>query len=141
MFIELLSRKSIIGTFLMPFLFICPSLWANEPLWLSDDELSDVTGQALFNLQKIIGDGSSLGQAGYTFTRLSIGASIDVNANIDLIELGNYDIPYTSETKTYNAAGLDADIQGPKEAAAHSRSASNGWPTSPSATRPRSPSA
>lgn len=111
MSIELKSRKSIIGTLLMPFLFICPSLWANEPLWLSDDELSDVTGQALFNLQKIIADGSSLGQAGYTFTRLSMGASIDVNANIDLIELGNYDIPRTSDNSNWNAAGLDADIR------------------------------
>lgn len=108
-----LSRIGIIGTLLMPLLFACSVLNATETRWLSDDELAGVTGQALFNLQKIVGDGASLGQAGYTFTRLSIGASIDVNANIDLIELGNYDIPVGSgpDANKWNAAGLDADIR------------------------------
>lgn len=77
---------------------------------ISDAELAEVSGQALIGVQKRIGDGSMNGQSGYTFTRVTIGASIAVNANIELLELGNYPIP-SEDGHFWNVDGKDADIK------------------------------
>lgn len=107
---KLLKQIGIIGALVLSGTLLANPLPTEKSAWLSDNELSDITGQALFNLQKIAGDGGSNGQAGLTFTRLSMGASIDVNANIDRIILGNYDIPWTSDDSSWNAKHLAADI-------------------------------
>lgn len=106
-----LKKLGICCFSLMLIAHIASPAYATEMAALSDDELSDVTGQALFNLQKIVGANTELtGQSGYTFTRLSIGAKIELNANIDLIDLGNYDIPY-ADNKQWNATGKGSDIR------------------------------
>lgn len=113
---KLLKQLCIICTFLTPSVLQATPISEDDQLWLSDDELSEYRGQALFNLAKTVGTGSGgTGDAGVTFTRLSIGASIDVNANIDLIELGNYEIPNSRDGRPNsnmpNPRGLDADIR------------------------------
>lgn len=77
---------------------------------ISDEELAEVCGQALITVQKRIGDGSFNGDSGLTFTRIAIGAKIEVNANIEHLELGNYPIPY-EDGHLWNVDGKNADIK------------------------------
>lgn len=60
---------------------------------MSDGELSKVSGQAIFKVQDFVNYGQSDGTT-LDFTRYTLGAKIDVNLNIDLVELGNYYRPY-----------------------------------------------
>lgn len=90
---------------------------ANSLLPLADTELAEVTGQALVEVQKIIGNGADNGDVGLSFTRIRLGIKAEVNANIDLVEMGNYNIPShgndTNNTGYYstNKDGLDADLR------------------------------
>jgi hypothetical protein len=62
---------------------------------IGDDELADVWGQALFTL-----DNTSLN--GYDFSRITVNADIQLNANLGGIKLGQY---------SYNGStGADIDI-------------------------------
>ncbi|CAM3781727.1 hypothetical protein [Parendozoicomonas haliclonae] len=56
---------------------------------LSDDELSETTGQAIIKLEQFDNVAQSSGDA-LNFTRLSVGAKIDINMNIESLKLGNY---------------------------------------------------
>lgn len=84
---------------------------------LDDDSLGEVWGQALVEVQKRVGDGVENGDVGLSFTRIRLGLRAEVNANIDLLELGNYDIPKhasdTSNTTYYstNKGNRDADLR------------------------------
>lgn len=90
---------------------------ANSLVPLADTDLAEVTGQALVEVQKIIGNGADNGDVGLSFTRIRLGIKAEVNANIDLVELGNYNIPShfndTNNTGYYstNKDGLDADLR------------------------------
>lgn len=64
---------------------------------MSDDELSQVWGQALLTLNN-----TSLN--GYDFTRLTLGADIQFNANFTNVRLGEYS--YTAR----NGTGSDIDL-------------------------------
>lgn len=56
---------------------------------MSDEEMAAVSGQALFQTQKIVGDGSQAGgTSGYTFYRVGLDAELDLNMNIENLELG-----------------------------------------------------
>ncbi len=56
---------------------------------LTDAEMGDVTGQALFVSDKIVGTGSqATGTAGLTFYRAGLDAILEMNTNIKLLELG-----------------------------------------------------
>lgn len=84
---------------------------------LDDGSLGEVWGQALVEVQKRVGNGGEDGDAGLSFTRIRLGVRAEVNANIDFLELGNYDIPKhasdTSNTTYYstNKANLNADVR------------------------------
>lgn len=84
---------------------------------LDEAELGEVWGQALVEVQKRVGNGGEDGDLGLSFTRIRLGVRAEVNANIDFLELGNYDIPRhssdTSNTIYYstNKANLNADIR------------------------------
>lgn len=73
---------------------------------LNDNELSNISGQALVEVLKTIGTGGVTGDAGTTFTRIRLGVKATLNANLGKIELGNYDIP----VGTYNADNKAQDI-------------------------------
>jgi len=99
-------------------LFVSPlALGANSLVSLVDTELAEVTGQALVEVQKIIGNGADNGDVGLSFTRIRLGIKAEVNANIDLVEMGNYNIPShfndTNNTGYYstNKDNLDADLR------------------------------
>ncbi|MBX3618647.1 MAG: hypothetical protein KF891_01450 [Rhizobacter sp.] len=64
---------------------------------LADDELSGVWGQALLDLSN-----TSLG--GFDFTRITLGADIELNANFSKLRLGEY--TYAAR----NGTGADIDI-------------------------------
>lgn len=77
---------------------------------IPDEDLAEISGQALLSVQKRIGDGGFNGDTGLTFTRIAIGAKIEVNANIEHLELGNYPIP-SEDGHFWNVNGKDADIK------------------------------
>ncbi|WP_281647695.1 hypothetical protein [Parendozoicomonas sp. Alg238-R29] len=56
---------------------------------LSDDELSDTSGQAIIKLEQFNNVNQSSGGS-LDFTRLSVGATIEMNMNIESLKLGNY---------------------------------------------------
>lgn len=70
---------------------------AAQGVALSDGELSEVTGQALMSLNN-----TSLN--GLDFTRITLGADIQLNANFKNIRFGEY------IDATRNATGADVDI-------------------------------
>lgn len=103
---------------LLFFAFVSPlAVGANSFVPLMDAELAEVTGQALVEVQKIIGNGADNGDVGLSFTRIRLGIKAEVNANIDLVEMGNYNIPShlndSNNTGYYstNKDNLDADLR------------------------------
>lgn len=54
-----------------------------ELKWLSDNELSDVTGQAFIRLDDYAHDN-------HRFTRVNLGLDVDIQTNIDSLQLGTY---------------------------------------------------
>jgi hypothetical protein len=55
---------------------------------LSDDDLSNLTGQALFKIEE--NQSTIVGQENMSFTRMTLGLKVEINATIDEISLGNY---------------------------------------------------
>ena len=56
---------------------------------LEDGQLSDVTGQALFVSERIVGTGTvATGTAGISFYRVGLDATLDLNMNVGTLELG-----------------------------------------------------
>lgn len=72
---------------------------------MSDEELGNQTGQALFMMDKITGTGTSgstgTGQTGVTFYKMGLDAVLDLNANIRKLQLGCGGV---------NGPGCDIDI-------------------------------
>jgi hypothetical protein len=64
---------------------------------LADEQLSDVWGQALLNL-------TNTSVNGYDFSRITLGADIQLSANLSQVRLGEYS--YSAR----NATGADIDI-------------------------------
>lgn len=64
---------------------------------MSDAELSEVSGQALLNL-------TNQNYDGFDFTRITLGADIQLSANLSKVRLGEYS--YSAR----NATGADIDI-------------------------------
>jgi len=61
---------------------------ALEPL--SDEQLSEYHGQAIFRTVTTQGDGAGNGSSDLQFTRWELGAEIEINANFEKIEVGHY---------------------------------------------------
>ncbi|MDQ9021416.1 hypothetical protein RFI02_09895 [Acinetobacter sichuanensis] len=78
-----MSRQKIKLLALCGFLIFLQTAQANGLSQLSDEELSNIEGQALFNLNKT--DNSS---QGLSFYRLGMEAEIALNANIKKLQLG-----------------------------------------------------
>ena len=55
---------------------------------ISDDDLGNLTGQALLKIEET--PSTFAGQEDVTFTRLTLGLKIEINSTIDEISLGNY---------------------------------------------------
>lgn len=91
-------------------LFSPTAFGANAMVLMEDGELSEVTGQALVEVVKTIGNGGSNGDSGLTFTRIRLGVKATLNANIKTIELGNYEVPWTSDDDRLNSAHVAQDI-------------------------------
>lgn len=72
--------KSVL-TLLCGSLFACAAQAELQPM--ADSELAEITGQALVTL-----DGLTYG--GFEYTRVNLGAEIDLLTNIDELRLGNY---------------------------------------------------
>src|SRR3989338_1322707 len=72
--------KSLL-TLLCGSLFVCAAQAELKPI--ADSELAEITGQALVTL-----DGLTYG--GFEYTRVNLGADIDLLTNIDELRLGNY---------------------------------------------------
>ncbi|CAG1018449.1 hypothetical protein BURC_03229 [Burkholderiaceae bacterium] len=68
-----------------------------QGLPLNDEQLSEVTGQALLNLTNTQLDG-------FDFTRITLGADIQLSANLSQVRLGEYS--YAAR----NGTGADIDI-------------------------------
>lgn len=87
--------------------------WGAGMAELSEAELADVWGQSLLSVEKIQGDGAALGDSDKTFTRINLNIEAEINANIDLIELGHYSIPCHTggENGTANRHCLNQDIR------------------------------
>ena len=54
---------------------------------IDDREMSDITGQAFFSIDKTVNPSDS----NISYTRLNMGMDIDIQSNIDKLELGRYD--------------------------------------------------
>jgi len=70
---------------------------------ISDQEMSNVSGQALFSIDKTINPTNS----NISYTRLNMGMDIDIQTNIDKLELGRYD---RIDRETGQAESQAADI-------------------------------
>lgn len=56
---------------------------------MEDSQLSDVTGQALFVSERIVGTGTvATGTTGLSFYRVGLDATLDLNMNVGTLELG-----------------------------------------------------
>lgn len=64
---------------------------------MSENELENTSGQALADIVELVDP--SQGTAGYRFLRIRTGATININANIDRVVLGNYyrNDPYVAQ--------------------------------------------
>lgn len=91
-------------TFLMMMLMM-PAILRAELSRMDDNELASHTGQALFLMDKVTGDGSSgstgKGQSGVTFYKMGLDGVLDLNINIRKMQLGCGGI---------NGVGCDLDI-------------------------------
>ncbi|MCK0152557.1 hypothetical protein MWU49_02475 [Alcanivorax sp. S6407] len=67
---------------------------------LKDDQLSNVTGQALMQMNKIVGDVAN-GNDGFTFYTAGLDVMLDLNLNIEKLQLGCGGV---------NGVGCDLDI-------------------------------
>jgi hypothetical protein len=84
-----------LGTFFLFVAFLVSShLVAQEFHSLSDQELSEETGQALFSL-------SQSSNSGVNFYKLAMNAKVDINANVSSLQLGCNGV---------NGSGCDIDI-------------------------------
>lgn len=96
--------KAFIFSFLMT-LFYMPALVQAELVTMDDSELSAQSGQALFLMDKIVGDGTTgstgKGQAGIAFYKMGLDASVEINTNIKKLQLGCGGV---------NGPGCDIDI-------------------------------
>lgn len=77
-------------------LFVCAAQAELKPM--ADSELAEITGQALITM-----DGLTYG--GFEYTRVNLGADIDLLTNIDELRLGNY-----SRSEPNTASNQPADI-------------------------------
>lgn len=81
-------------------LLISPSLLAMVEL--NDEQLAGVTGQALMQMNKIVGDGTTAnGTAGMTFYTAGLDVQMELNMNIEKLQLGCGGV---------NGVGCDLDI-------------------------------
>lgn len=87
--------KSLL-TLLCGSLFVCVAQAELKPM--ADSELAEITGQALVTL-----DGLTYG--GFEYTRVNLGAEIDLLTNIDELRLGNY-----SRNQSNTVSNQPADI-------------------------------
>ena len=69
------------------FLVISSSSFADLTA-LSDEDLGELTGQALFKIEEK--QSTIIGQENMSFTRMTLGLKIEINSTIDEISLGNY---------------------------------------------------
>lgn len=80
----------MIHRWLLALLLVTPSAVTQAALQgLSDQELAGVTGQALFQANEIVGDGTKAGgSTGFNFFRVGLDATLDLNMNVGELELG-----------------------------------------------------
>lgn len=101
-----MKNKTISGVlaFLLTAMLWPSLLWA-ELARMDDAELASQTGQALFMMDKVTGDGSSgstgKGENGITFYKMGLDGVLDINANIRKLQLGCGGV---------NGVGCDIDI-------------------------------
>jgi len=74
---------------------------ASAMVALDDKQLSNVTGQALMQMNKIVGDDLDNGTQGMTFYTAGLDALLDLNLNIEKLQLGCGGV---------NGPGCDLDI-------------------------------
>jgi hypothetical protein len=91
----MLFRSTLVTGLGAALLSVSGLAWAQTPL--DDAELSAVYGQALLSL-------TNTSQDGYDFSRLTIGADIQFNANLTNVRLGEY--TYSAR----NGTGADIDL-------------------------------
>ena len=92
-----MSQRLVLAASLAAALLCASAPVCAQGMRLADTELSDVWGQALLNLTN-----TSLN--GYDFTRITLGADIQLSANYSNVRLGEYS--YSAR----NATGADIDI-------------------------------
>ena len=75
---------------------------------IDDSEMSDITGQAFFSIDKTINPSNS----NVSYTRINLGMDIDIQTNIDTLELGRYDRidPRTGQLESQSADLLINDM-------------------------------
>lgn len=82
---------------------VVPNFVLAELKPIGDAEMSDITGQAFFSIDKTVNPSNS----DISYTRLNLGMDIDIQTNIDKLELGRYD---RIDRETGQAEAQPADI-------------------------------
>ncbi len=100
------KKKNMLGCMFGGIIFsagVCAEL---KPI--NDSEMSEITGQAFFSIDKTINPSNS----NISYTKLSLGMDIDIQTNIDTLELGRYDRidPRTGELESKSADLMIDDL-------------------------------
>jgi len=82
-------------------LILAYSVSASAMVEMHDEQLSKVTGQALLQMNKVVGDDLDNGTQGITFYTAGLDALLDLNLNIEKLQLGCGGV---------NGVGCDLDI-------------------------------
>ncbi|WP_156107582.1 hypothetical protein [Alcanivorax nanhaiticus] len=100
----MLMKKTLLKPLLeslFALIVMCFSIPVSAMVEMEDSQLSLVTGQALIQMNKLVGDGGAGGSSGMTFYTAGLDVMLDLNLNIEKLQLGCGGV---------NGVGCDLDI-------------------------------